>query len=151
MLVTYGSQALNTTWDQAAPMIRNKQFRGGEEAVDVPDMVDFIRNGNLSLIPSLLQNMSFTNEGFWYLTSAENVKWDLPQSYFIPPLAFNDADNSRIADINAVLVDYKRRAITEFITGRRNINSDADWNTYLAELDRNGSADLAALLQRYIR
>ena len=151
LLTTYGSQGFNTTWDQAAPMIRDKKFRGGEEAVNVPDMLDFIRNGNLSLLDALLQNMSFTNEGFWYLTSAENEKWALPQSAFIPPIAFSDDDNTKIADINAVLVDYKKQAMVEFITGKRNINSDNDWNNYLAELDRNGSTQMAQIIQKYIK
>jgi putative aldouronate transport system substrate-binding protein len=151
MLASYGSQPFNATWDQAAPMIRNKKFRGGEEASGVPDMVDFLTNNNLSLLEPLLQNMSFTNEGFWYLTSAMNEAWALPQSSFIPPIAFSDDDNARISDINAVLKPYKEQAIVEFITGRRNINSDSDWNNYLSELDRNGSAEMAELIQKYIK
>ena len=151
MLVTYGSQALNSTWDQAAPMIRNKTFRGGEEATDVPQMVDYIQNRNLSLIPNLMTNMSFTNEGWWYLSAKENEKYALPQSVFIPPLAFSDDDNTRMADINAVLVDYKKQVMVEFITGRRNINSDSEWNNYLTELDRNGSAEMAGIIQKYIK
>jgi putative aldouronate transport system substrate-binding protein len=100
LYVTYGSQALNTTWDQASPMIRNKKFRGGEEATNVPDMVDYIQNRNISLIDSLLTNMSFTNEGFWYLTSYQNLPNAINDSTFIPPLPFSDNDSSRIADIN---------------------------------------------------
>ena len=151
LLVTYGSQAQNTTWDQASPMIRNKTFRGGEQSTDVPQMVDYITNRKLSLIPSLMTNMAFTNEGWWYLGAKENEKWALPVSAFIPPLAFSDADNTRMADINAVLVDYKKQVMVEFITGRRNINNDSDWNNYLAELDRNGSAEMAGIIQKYIK
>jgi putative aldouronate transport system substrate-binding protein len=151
MLVTYGSQVQNTTWDQASPMIRNKTFRGGEEATNVPQMVDYITNRRLSLIPQLMTNMSFTNEGWWYLSAKENEKYAIPQSMFIPPMAFNDADNTRMADINAVLVDYKKQVMVEFITGRRNINNDSDWNNYLTELDRNGSAELTRIIQKYIR
>jgi len=151
MLMTYGSQAQNSTWDQAAPMIRNKTFRGGEEASNVPDMVDYIQNRKLSLIPDLMNNMSFTNEGWWYMGAKENEKYALPQSMFIPPLAFSDSDNTRMADINAVLVDYKKQVMVEFITGRRNINNDADWNNYLAELDRNGSNEMAKIIQKYLK
>ena len=151
MLMTYGSQTFNTTWDQAAPMIRNMTFRAGEEATDVPLMVDFVRNRNLTNLDSLLNNMSFTNEGAFYLTSELNKPYDIPVSMFIPPTAFNDDDNARLADINAVLVDYKRQAMVGFIIGRWDINNDRDWNNYLAELDRNGAAELAGIIQKYIK
>jgi putative aldouronate transport system substrate-binding protein len=151
MFVTYGSQPFNATWDQASPMIRNKRFRGGEEATAVPDMIEFLTTGKASLVEPLVNNMSFTNEGLWYLTSAMNEKWTMPASVFIPPLAFNDTDNARYSDINATLDPFKDQAITEFITGIRNINSDSDWNTYLAELDRVGSAEMASIIQKYIK
>jgi putative aldouronate transport system substrate-binding protein len=151
MLVTYGTQPFNATWDQAAPMIRNKTFRGGEEASGVPEMVDYLTTGNPALLEPLLTNMAFTNEGFWYMTSAMNEEWAKPQSVFIPPLAFDDNDNSRISDINAVLTPFKAQAIVEFITGVRNINDDGAWNTYISELDRLGSAEMAGLIQKYIK
>jgi putative aldouronate transport system substrate-binding protein len=151
MIVTYGSQVLNTTWDQAAPMIRNKKFRGGEEAEGVDDMIRWLTTGDPALRDPLLNNAAFTNEGTWYLTSTMNEPWKLPQSVFIPPIAFDDNDNARISDINAVLNDFKQQAMVEFITGVRNINNDGAWNTYLAELDRLGSAELATILQKYIK
>jgi hypothetical protein len=132
-------------------MIRNKSFRGGEEAEGVPQMIDFLANGNLSLLETLLQNMSFTNEGHWYMTSEMNESWAKDQSMFIPPIALNDTDNARVSDIGAVLDPFRDQAMVEFITGVRNIANNNDWNAYLAELDRLGSAELAAILQKYIR
>jgi hypothetical protein len=41
--------------------------------------------------------------------------------------------------------------MVEFITGVRDINSDPVWNTYLSDMDRLGSKDLAAIIQRYIK
>jgi putative aldouronate transport system substrate-binding protein len=150
-IATYGSQPFNATWDQAAPMIRNKKFRGGEEAEGVEDMIRWLETGDPSLRDPLLNNAAFTNEGTWYLTSTMNEPWTLPQSVFIPPIAFDDNDNARISDINAVLNDFKQQAMVEFITGVRNINDDGAWNTYLAELDRLGSAELATIIQKYIK
>ena len=39
----------------------------------------------------------------------------------------------------------------EFITGVRNISSDADWNAYLAELDQLGSKEVLSIRQKYLR
>jgi len=41
--------------------------------------------------------------------------------------------------------------MVEFITGKRNINSDAAWNSYLADLDRVGSAEKAAIIEKYLK
>jgi putative aldouronate transport system substrate-binding protein len=150
-ILTYGSQIFNTTWDQASPHIWNKQYRGGEEAEGVEDMIRWLTTGEPSLKEPLLNNPAFTNEGTWHLTSAMNEEWALPQSVFIPPIAFNDDDNARVSDINAVLSDFKQQAMVEFITGVRNINADGAWNTYIAELDRLGSAELAAIIQKYVK
>jgi hypothetical protein len=56
-----------------------------------------------------------------------------------------------MADINAVLDSYKDQAFTEFIIGTRDINNNTAWNTYLADLDRLGSKELATILQKYIK
>jgi putative aldouronate transport system substrate-binding protein len=150
-IATYGSQPFNATWDQAAPMIRNLRFRGGEEAEGVDDMIRWLKTGDPALRDPLLNNASFTNEGTWYLTSSMNEEWALPQSIFIPPIAFDDNDNARVSDINAVLETFKQQAMVEFITGVRSINDEGAWNTYLAELDRLGSAELATIIQKYIK
>jgi hypothetical protein len=75
----------------------------------------------------------------------------MKQSVFIPPLSLDDKDNSRVADISATLNPYKEQAMTEFITGKRDINSDADWSAYLADLDKLGSGELAAILTKYLK
>ncbi|MDR0449663.1 MAG: hypothetical protein LBH26_00175 [Treponema sp.] len=69
----------------------------------------------------------------------------------IPPVALDDADNARVADINAVLNPYLELAWVEFITGIRNINDNAAWNACLADLDRLGSKDLVNIFQKYIK
>jgi hypothetical protein len=71
--------------------------------------------------------------------------------YYIPPIMMSDTDNARYTDISTALNTYLDAAMVEFITGVRNINNDAIWNNYLAELDRLGTKDMAALLQKYIK
>jgi hypothetical protein len=75
----------------------------------------------------------------------------MPDSLFIPPAAFSDDDNARLSDINAMLEEYKTQAFVEFITGARNINNNADWNTYLSDLDRLGAAEMVQIRQKYLK
>jgi hypothetical protein len=78
----------------------------------------------------------------------------MPDSVFIPLMVLmvlNDADNARVADINALLESFKTQACVEFITGLRDISNDSHWNTYLAELDRLGSSEIVTIRQKYIK
>jgi hypothetical protein len=87
----------------------------------------------------------------WYHISMEASKYALPNSVFIPPLLKSEADNTRLADINVVLGPFKEQAIVEFITGVRDINNNAHWSAYLAELDRLGSGEMVQIMQKYIK
>jgi putative aldouronate transport system substrate-binding protein len=149
-LVTSGNQILNICWEQSNPMIRNTKYRLGVQATSVEEAKRWLSTGEPSLRDVLLPDLTYA-EQMWYYTSLENQKYAMPQELFIPPVVFNDDDNSRMSDINAVLEPYKEQAYVEFITGIRNINSDTDWNAYLADLDRMGSKDLVGILQKYIK
>jgi hypothetical protein len=81
----------------------------------------------------------------------EASKYALPNSAFIPPMMLNDTDNARYADINAVLSPFKDQVFVEFITGVRDINNNAHWSAYLAELDRLGSGEMVQIMQKYIK
>jgi putative aldouronate transport system substrate-binding protein len=150
LLVTYGSQPHNSSWDQANPMLRTSDFRLGEQATGAAEARRWLETGDPSLRDKLLVNNSYAEE-MWYFTSLENSKYAMPESVFIPPLALNDDDNSRYSDIYAVLDPFLERASVEFITGIRNINSDADWNAYLSDLDRMNSKEVVSILQKYIK
>jgi hypothetical protein len=39
----------------------------------------------------------------------------------------------------------------EFVTGVRDINNNAHWNSYLAELDRMSSPEMVQILQKYVK
>jgi putative aldouronate transport system substrate-binding protein len=150
LLVTYGSQPHNSQWDQANPMLRSSAFRLGEQATGAPEARRWLETGDPSLRDNLLVNNSYAEE-MWYFTSLENSKYAMPQTVFIPPMAMSDDDNTRISDIRAVLDPFLDRACVEFITGMRNIESDANWNTYLGELDRMNSKEMVSILQKYIK
>jgi putative aldouronate transport system substrate-binding protein len=149
-LVSSGNQRINISWEQSNPMIRGTRYRLGFQSTTVEESKRWLGSGDPSLKDLLLQDVSYAEE-MWYLTSLENQKYAMARDYFIPPVVFSDDDNARVTDINAVLEPYKEQAMVEFITGIRNINSDADWNTYLADLDRMGSRDLVTIIQKYIK
>ncbi|MDR0554280.1 MAG: extracellular solute-binding protein [Treponema sp.] len=52
-------------------------------------------------------------------------------------------------DYATVFNDFIKTEYTAFIRGDKDINSDAAWNAYKAELDRLGLADYIATLQKY--
>ena len=56
--------------------------------------------------------------------------WNLQYSVFIDPENANE-----YADIQTNLNSYIRSATVQFIMGDRDPNNDADWETYLSELD----------------
>jgi len=151
MLVTYGTQPFNSTWDQASPMIRNKQFRLGETAVGIEVLQKWYDTGDEQYHKDAVTAPVAAGEGLWYITSVQLSKYKMDDSIFLPPMALDDNDNARVTDINAVLDPYKSQAFAEFVTGIKNINSDADWNAYLAELDRMGSAEMVSIRQKYIK
>jgi putative aldouronate transport system substrate-binding protein len=150
LLVAYGSQPHNSSWDQANPMLRTGDFRLGEQAAGAAEARRWLETGDPSLRDQLLMNNSYAEE-MWYFTSLENSKYAMPGSVFIPPMALSDDDNSRYSDIYAVLDPFLERAAVEFITGIRDINSDADWNAYLSDLDRMNSKEVVSILQKYIK
>jgi putative aldouronate transport system substrate-binding protein len=150
LLITYGSQPLNASWDQAEPMIRSSKFRLGEQATNTKEAAEWLETGNPAMRDLLLPDNSYA-EQMWYRTSLENSKYAMPAELFIPPIGLQDADNQRYSDINAVVGPYLDKAFTEFVTGIRDISSDAAWNAYLTELDQMNAPELISILQKYIK
>jgi putative aldouronate transport system substrate-binding protein len=149
-LMSFGNTPVNISWSQGNPMIRNSRFRLGEQATGIEDLQKWYDTGDPSILQAAISAPVSSGEGPWYLTSVKLSKYAMPESVFLPPMALDDTDNARVSDITAVLDPYKSQAFAEFITGARNINSDADWNAYLAELDRMGAAELVQIRQKYI-
>jgi putative aldouronate transport system substrate-binding protein len=147
-LLTEETVPINSYWGQAAPSMTNANRM--QQLADVENMAKYLTTGDTSLAPSMAANASFLD--YMFITKAEEqVKWAKPDSIFLPPLSLSDADNARVSDINAVLNSYRNKALTEFITGITDINSDAAWNTYIAELDRLGAGELISIQQKYIK
>lgn len=56
----------------------------------------------------------------------------------MPTLNFTQEESDRLDQYRTNLNDRRDKAQTEFITGVMNINSDADWNAYLKQMDELG-------------
>ncbi|MDR1903324.1 MAG: extracellular solute-binding protein [Treponema sp.] len=149
-LMSFGNTPVNISWSQGNPMIRNSQFRLGEQATGIEVLQKWYETGDPSILQEAIAAPVSSGEGPWYLTSVKLSKYAMPESVFPPPMSLDDDDNARVSDITAVLDPYKSQAFAEFVTGARNINSDADWNTYLAELDQMGAAEMVQIRQKYI-
>jgi putative aldouronate transport system substrate-binding protein len=150
ILKTYATADVNYTWNQNLPMLRNQAFRYGEQANDVPQIQEWLRTGNLSLLDAMKANKSY-NEVKNVLQATARIPLGTPAEKAIPPLAMDAADTRRIGDIDAVLETALDEAMVEFITGARDINSDAVWNTYLADLDRIGAAEKVTIIRKYLK
>ncbi|MDR1636571.1 MAG: extracellular solute-binding protein [Treponema sp.] len=150
ILKTYATADVNYTWDQNAPMLRNRAFRYGEQANEVPRIQEWLKTGDLSLLDAMKANKSY-NEVKNVLQATVRIPDGTPMDKAVPPLPMDAADTRRIGDINAVLETALDSYMVEFITGARDINNDAVWNAYLADLDRMGSKEKAAIIQKYLK
>ncbi|MDR1901676.1 MAG: extracellular solute-binding protein [Treponema sp.] len=150
LLIGYGTQPVNAGWNQYNPMIRNNDFRLGEQAKGADAARQWLSTGDPSLLSQLVDNASY-NEEQNYFNTVDQFPYEMPAGYFIPPIAMDETDTARLADINANLETFKEQACVEFIAGSRDINNDAVWNTYLSELDRMGSGEMASLIQKYLK
>ena len=66
----------------------------------------------------------------------------------VPALTFIGEDGAVYSQISTALGDYASNAIVEFITGTRDI--DADWNSYLADLEKLQYKEMLDLIQKTI-
>jgi putative aldouronate transport system substrate-binding protein len=140
---------LNTSW-QGTVEGWTKELRYGEQAEDIATVRKWLETGDPSLRDRVAANPNYYAE-FYYIFFAPQVAIATPASMFIPPLAMSDVDNNRLSDINATFGTYYDTAVMEFITGVKDINRDADWNTYLTQLDQLGAAERAAIYQKYLK
>lgn len=150
MLKSSGEIPANLVWsDSGAWGAFYNEYRYGLQGVDVEDILTWLNTADPSLLDKMVASASY-NEAHNYLASNQAVPYKMPDELFIPPIGYNDEDDTRMADINVGLNSYLSQSWVEFITGARNIDRDADWNTYLREIDQLGGAEKAAIIQKYL-
>jgi putative aldouronate transport system substrate-binding protein len=150
-LVSFGVEPLNSHWGNGSPHVWLPEMRLGIQANDVDTAIKYLTTGDKSLKAAVQANPSYEATILWEYTAGEAKKIAIPDELFVPPAVMSTADNTRIGDIEAVLNPYKNQAWVEFITGVRDINNNAQWNAYLADLDRLGSKELVSIRQKYVK
>ena len=63
-------------------------------------------------------------------------------------LIYTSDDFDRRSQLYGAYFSYYAEALTLFITGKNDINDDATWNAYKAQLDKLGRAELEGIAQR---
>jgi putative aldouronate transport system substrate-binding protein len=150
LLLANGSAPLNTSWGFGLPRISWPQQHDELQADGYDKFIKYYQTADPSL-RDFTNNSPLEQEGKYIYFAKQMTQYALPDSVFLPFIAMDEADTSRYSDITAVLDPFKNQVIVEFITGVRNINSDTDWNAYLAELDRLGSKEYVQILQKYVK
>ncbi|QDP94612.1 hypothetical protein FOE78_00595 [Microlunatus elymi] len=54
-----------------------------------------------------------------------------PKELQLPPLIIPDESAAQVADTATSIQQQVKQAMSQFALGKKNINSDADWNAYL--------------------
>lgn len=152
LLLGYGSNVENSGWGQAgSPMIRSADWvYEGHQVSGINNVLKWMTTADNSVKDAAVKNIDYI-EIMYYNKAKEFLNYSIPGSLVIPPLSMSNADITRLADVNAVVNPYLTTSMVEFITGIKDISNNAVWNTYLAELDRMGSKEKTAILQRYIK
>ena len=73
--------------------------------------------------------------------------FDRKPAKLLPQLKFTAEETERLTDAIINVPAFVMQSIAEFTTGTRNINDDAAWNQYLAQLDSMGLQELIATSQ----
>lgn len=101
-------------WIQTGPSFRSSRVRFGE-ALAEPSL----RATNLDVI-----------------TAEVLAPYRQPAEWWLPPMFFNEAQVSLVAEAEATLVPFVQDTLVRWITGRANV--DDDWDAYLGQLEAMG-------------
>jgi len=67
----------------------------------------------------------------------------------MPAAWLNAADAAKVADLQTPINDYVKQKMAEWISGQANV--DAEWDAYIAQLNRMGLQELLAIKRRAIK
>jgi putative aldouronate transport system substrate-binding protein len=149
-LVTGSPQeVVNNKWYNGGSPGLLREYRYGQQADDISTVRKFYETWDASLLDRVANNPTYYSEYYWIGFEAHQTK-NPPASLYIQPLVMDDTDSNRVIDITAILNTYRDQTVVEFITGTKNINSNAEWNAYLSQLNQLGAAELVALYQKYM-
>lgn len=79
---------------------------------------------------------TFNYEGF-LITESHKLHPYTPEKW-VPRMSHSAEDAEEIAELKTVINEFVNESAAKFITGRMDINNNADWQGYLDELDKIG-------------
>ena len=137
LLVNYGVQPDDAGWNQKNADFRSSDFRLGEQATGIERINEFLKTGDPEILAEV-KDLPAYNEAVNYAFAEQEKEWFLPQQFIPPVMLLSAEDTTTIADIKASMDAYLDLAYVEFVTGARDINDDAAWNTYVSDVEGMG-------------
>lgn len=110
LLVPWAETVQNVTWAQAGPQARTNTFRMGETAKAEDPLETLLYQATKKYEP--------------FAPSYESV---------LPPLVFDDAQATELADIEKSIKDYVKEMCARFVMGDADI--DTEWDAYVESLE----------------
>lgn len=102
------------SWDQYATMYRSLDFRGGQQ----------------------VDPKAPTYEAGLYAAGKEYEKYAEPKEMQLPPVIIPDESASQVADTATSISQAVKQGMSDFALGKKNIDSDGDWNAYVDAFNR---------------
>ena len=112
-------------WNQLGPHLRSRDYRLGRYQPD----------------PEALEVVLFEQ------TRDDMEPFQMDGANILPPLSFDAGIAAEVTEIQTTINDYVREMIARFITGDADIDSDGEWDAYLAELDAIGIDRYLTIMQ----
>jgi putative aldouronate transport system substrate-binding protein len=121
-----------TSWGQMPPLYRPAAHWGKWQAYDWTQYTD-----------------GKGVEAFLYQKTAQNYQpYGMPVENIVPPLWYSAEDTSELAMLRTNINTFVDENIAKFVIGSNNINSDADWNNFQAQLKSIGIDRYLQIIQR---
>jgi len=115
---------VGTSWNQYSVMYRTNDFR----------LCQFADPKNPNFEKDLYEASTI------YEPFKSEKEWELP------PVIFDEAQAAQNADTATSLSNHVKQSMAQFATGKKDINDDAAWDSYLKDMDKMG---LPAYLANY--
>jgi len=154
----YGEESVDWNWAKAG----DKDLYGHNALITLvaSDVFTAQNNKNWHVVGSTLApytaygGTTFTNDGAW-TTKAKMLCSETVDAYasmktpdeVVYNLVYNSEENETVSEVSTVLKDYIKQSRSEFATGVRDPNSDADWNAYLNDLNNQGISKWLSVAQ----
>lgn len=123
ILIGVDDQPANSSWNQGTIGLRTSDFRNS----------------------AALAEASAFEAPLHYMTEDNYAPYQPPIEMVIPPLFFTEEQSNELLNVETSVTNYLKEKTAGFITGALDI--DAEWDTYLAELEAMGLPTVLEIYQ----